>query len=259
VSRRPRIAVFLHAETENLGSLGPLLGAEADLEFLEGFGDVEPFRRSVDRLLTGGLPDALVSMGGPQSVYDHAQHEHLGDSLRLVRGALRAELPLLGICLGAHIIAWCLGAQVRAGRTMGRRKEIGWFPLELTERGKVDPLFHGFRSGEPVFHWHGDTFDLPEGSWHLARSPFYSNQAFRWGRWVYGLQFHAEVTPDLVAEWVRTARDELVPLDYVDGEVLVEQAPHHEERLAALSRSIADHFLVCVRESMAEKEEAGAA
>ena len=258
MNARPRIAVLQFAALETLGRLAPLLAAEADLELLAAYGDPEAYRREVDRLLVEGGADAVVAMGGTQSVYDHDRHETVGDSLRLVRAALRADLPLLGICLGAQLIAFSLGAQVRAGRTLGLRKEIGWFPLELTERGTVDPLFHGFPSGEPVFHWHGDTFDLPERAWHLARSPFYPHQAFRRGRWVYGLQFHPEVTSDMVAAWVADGRDELAPLEYVQGDILVEQAPHHDERLARLSRTIADHFLVCVRESMHEKDRSAA-
>ncbi len=253
MSGRPRLVVVEHAPLEGLGTLDAPFRDAAQIETLEAFGDPMTYRRTVDRVMSDGTMDALVLLGGPQSVYDHAVDEALEDSLRLARFALRAELPVLGICLGAQLIAWNLGAQVRPGRTLGLRKEIGWFPLDLTDRGRVDPLFHGFHSGDAVFHWHGDTFEMPEKAWPLASSPFYPNQAFRAGRWTYGLQFHLEVTQRMVSDWVAANAEELAPLTYVDPRVLVAQAPRHEARLERAARVAAEHFLAGVRESMAEK------
>lgn len=253
MSGRPRLVVLQHAPLEGLGTLDAPFRDAARVETLEAWGDPVAYRRAVDRVLTEGEADGLVLLGGPQSVYDHAAYETLEDSLRLTRSALRAELPLLGICLGAQLIAWSLGAQVRPGRTMGLRKEIGWFSLDLTARGLVDPLFHGFHSGDAVFHWHGDTFDTPEKAWPLASSPFYPNQAFRAGRWTYGLQFHLEVTQRMIADWVAANAAELAPLTYVDPRVLVAQAPRHEARLERAAYVAAEHFLAGVRESIMEK------
>lgn len=253
MSGRPRLVVLQHAPLEGLGTFEAPFRDAARVKMLQAWGDPVAYRRAVDRVLAEGRVDALVLLGGPQSVYDHTAHETLEDSLRLTRSALRAELPLLGICLGAQLVAWSLGAQVRPGRTLGLRKEIGWFPLDLTDRGLVDPLFHGFRSGDVVFHWHEDTFDLPEKAWRLASSPFYPNQAFRWGRWTYGLQFHVEVTQRMIGDWVAANSEELTPLTYVYPQVLVDQAPRHEARLERAARVAAEHFLAGVRESMAEK------
>ena len=136
---------------------------------------------------------------------------------------------------------------------MGLRKEIGWFPVRLTQRGVVDPVFHGFDQERPVFHWHGDTFALPEGAWHLASSDLYPNQAFRWGRWTYGLQFHVEVTPEMVAAFVEAYADELAALDYVDGAELVARAAEFAPGLAAKARVVAEHFSDCVRAAHAER------
>lgn len=250
---RPRILVLQHASVEGLGLFEPVLLDEADVDVLEAFGEPVAYRHRVDRELNAGTADAVVILGGPQSVADHARHETLEDSLRLTRAALRADLPLLGICLGAQIIAWSLGARVRPGRILGLRKEIGWFPLELTERGRVDPLFHGFPSGELVFQWHGDTFDLPAGAWPLARSPLYEQQAFRYGRWVYGLQFHLEVVPLMVAEWLRFYGEELAGLGYVEPDLLLELAEARAGGLVPHVRTAGEHFLALVRQSVVEK------
>lgn len=250
---RLRILVLQHAPVEGLGLFERVFFDGADVHVLEAFGDPVAYRRSIDQEMAERTADAVVILGGPQSVVDHAEHEALEESLRLTRWALRTDLPLLGICLGAQILAWSLGAPVRPGRILGLRKEIGWFPLQLTERGRVDPLFHGFSDGTPVFQWHGDTFELPAGSWHLARSTRYEHQAFRYGRWVYGLQFHMEVVPLMVAEWVRAYADELAALDDVDPAAMVASAEQRVDDLASHARVAAEHFLALVRESAAEK------
>ena len=186
-------------------------------------------------------------------VYERETHEWLDDSLRLLRDAVRRDVPILGVCLGAQLVAHVLGAQVFPGRTRGLRKEIGWFTLELTDRGRVDPGFHGFDEFAPVFHWHGDTYELPEGAWHLAGSLQYPQQAFRWGRWVYGLQFHMEMTEDMVVSWTRTGAAELALLDDVDPAALVELAGHLVAPMAEKVRVFTEYFLELVEESRSEK------
>ena len=104
--------------------------------------------------------------------------------------------PILGICLGAQLIARAMGAAVYSNRA----NEIGWYDLRFTDAAAGDPLFQGL-SVETVFHWHGETFDLPPGAELLASSDLCRNQAFRLGDRVYGLQFHLEVTPEMIADW----------------------------------------------------------
>ncbi len=249
---RPRLLVLQHVACEPLGTFEAPLREAADVRVLQAYADPAAYRHELDRLVKTSGYDAVVALGGPMSVYEHTDVEFLDDSLRLLRDALHRELPILGICLGSQLLAWSLGAQVRAGRTLGLRKEIGWFPLQLTERGRVDPIFHGFREEEPVFHWHGDTYDIPEGAWHLARSARYPAQAFRWGRWAYGLQFHVEVTAALAAEWVEVYAAELAALDYVDGAAVVDQAARHEAALADKARVVAAYFVECMLESLME-------
>jgi GMP synthase-like glutamine amidotransferase len=117
----------------------------------------------------------------------------------------------VGVCLGAQLIAEALGARVHASA----HKEIGWLPIEVTDQGRASGLFAFLPSRFDVFHWHGDTFDLPEGAVHLARSEGCEHQAFLHGGRVLGLQFHLESTPASVADIIANCADEIVPADYV--------------------------------------------
>jgi len=138
----------------------------------------------------------LVSMGGPMSVNDGTREIEREKALILEAG--ERGIPVLGVCLGAQIIASALGARVYRGE----QPEVGWGEVTLTPGGTGDPLLAGVERVLPVLHWHGDTFDLPDGAVHLARSDMYENQAFRANRSIYGLQFHLEIDKEMVQEWV---------------------------------------------------------
>jgi GMP synthase-like glutamine amidotransferase len=141
--------------------------------------------------------DAIVAMGGPMSVNDEAELPWLVDEKRLIADAVRAGTPYFGACLGAQLLASSLGARVYAGPA----PEVGLMPVALTEAAGGDRLFAGLPPELPTFQWHGDTFELPEGSVLLASSPAYPHQAFRHGGLAYGIQFHLEVSQQLVREW----------------------------------------------------------
>ncbi len=164
---------------------------------------------SIARLYDGeALPalsafDMLAVMGGPMSANDEAQYSWLGPELALLRDAIGAGKAVLGVCLGAQMIAKALGARVHAAK----QKEIGWFPVERAAAQHV--LFDGIPASFMAFHWHGETFDLPAGAVHLASTAAIPNQAFAAGGRVLGLQFHMEATPASVKDLLDHAGDEI--------------------------------------------------
>jgi len=141
--------------------------------------------------------DLIVAMGGPMSVNDEDDHPWLVDEKRLIREAVEAGAGFWGACLGVQLLASSLGARVYAGEV----PEVGVLPVTLTEEGRADPVMGGLPAELPTLQWHGDTFDLPDGAMLLAGSPAYPNQAFRYGRAAYGVQFHLEVKDEMAREW----------------------------------------------------------
>lgn len=143
----------------------------------------------------------LVIMGGPMAVYESAGLPFLHYEVAMIRSFAKAGKAVLGICLGAQIIAYGLGADVYKGQ----KQELGWDRVEITEDGMKDDVFSALAAeGEPtaeVFQWHGDTFNLPGKAVRIASSSVYENQAFRYGKNIYALQFHIEVTPEIIREW----------------------------------------------------------
>jgi GMP synthase (glutamine-hydrolysing) len=140
-------------------------------------------------------PDLLVVLGGPIGAYEEAQYPFLVEELRLLERRLAAGHPTLGLCLGAQLMARALGARVYPGKT----KEIGWSALSLAPAGRESCLRH--LEATPVLHWHGDTFDLPEGAVRLASTAITENQAFAWGGAALALQFHAEAAGAALERW----------------------------------------------------------
>jgi len=143
--------------------------------------------------------DAIVAMGGPMSVNDEGDHPWLADEKHAIGEAVRAGVPYFGACLGVQLLAASLGARVYTGAA----PEIGVMPLQLTEEGRADPVVGALPAELLALQWHSDTFDLPDGAVRLMGSPAYPNQAFRFGRAAYGVQFHLEVDGDLADEWSR--------------------------------------------------------
>jgi GMP synthase (glutamine-hydrolysing) len=183
------ILAFRHVPFEPLGRLADAL----DLRGME-WRYVDLYQ-SIEDHLPVETAQALVVMGGPMSVNDPLPW--LRQEERHIVRAISSGVPVLGICLGAQLLAKCLGARVRP---MGS-KEIGWYPVRLTEAGVEDRLLRGLQAQETVFQWHGDTFDLPDGAVQLAESELCCNQAFRHAENLYGLQFHPEVRPEIIASW----------------------------------------------------------
>lgn len=184
----------------------------------EGPGTIEDFLvRSgipyvIADLASGEFPDAsaydtLVMMGGPMSVNESDRYPYIGREAELARTFMAQGRKVLGVCLGAQIMAKALGARVYPGT----EKEVGWYDIELVDGGADDPRMKLLASDGKgtvgktfrVFHWHGETFDIPKGAVRLAQSPLYPNQAFRFGKNAYAFQFHIEVTEQMILEWLR--------------------------------------------------------
>jgi GMP synthase-like glutamine amidotransferase len=171
-----------------------------------------------------GLPslddfDALIIMGGPMSVHDEAEFSWLRAEKALIAAAIGAGKKVLGICMGAQLIADVKGGLVYPNP----EKEIGFFPVRWTDEARgMFPGSGGLGPGGEFFHWHGETFDLPPGAVLLASSAGCRNQAFRLGENVLGLQFHPEVTSDMIGEMVRHEGYELVEGPYIQdaGEII---------------------------------------
>ncbi len=173
--------------------------------------------------------DTLVMMGGPMSVNEEDVYPYITREIEITKEFIGRGKRVLGICLGAQIMAKALGARVYAGP----QKEIGWYDIELTEDGLRDPVMKKLavhpRAGDfwkrfKVFHWHGETFDIPEGALRLARSALYPNQAFRFGRLAYAFQFHIEAKKEMIYGWLKNE-----PVNQVELKSITEAV--HEDYL----------------------------
>jgi len=193
----------------------------------EGPGNIEPWLRTAGYEITATrfyesaqLPDPekvdlLITMGGPMCVNDEIDYPWLVAEKQLIRNCIKAGNSVLGICLGSQLIASALGARVYRNH----EKEIGWFPVQGIP--SPDQLIFQFPASVEVFHWHGDTFDLPPGAVHTARSEGCENQAFQIGKSVIGLQFHPETTDGSLREMISHSGTELKPSKYIQSEKVI--------------------------------------
>lgn len=200
-----RAHCFYHVPFEGLGSIQTWLETRAcEISSTRFYaGDGLPERDAVD---------LLIVMGGPMSVNDTEEFPWLVQEKEFIRAMIAAGKPVLGVCLGAQLIANAMGAPVYRNPV----KEIGWFPIQAMPM--CEPETFQFPREMDVFHWHGETFDLPDGARHLARSEGCQNQAFQWGRSVIGLQFHLEMTPASVETIIEHCRNEIIPAKYIQAE-----------------------------------------
>ena len=228
------VHVLQHVPFEGLGSIEAWLSdRDARVTFTRFF---EPAR----------LPaladiDFVIALGGPMSVNDEEQLPWLREEKRFVAEAIAGDKVVLGICLGAQLIASALGARVYPGP----EKEIGWFPVF------AEPAVPGafvFPAATEVFHWHGETFDLPAGAVHLARSAACRNQAFQVGKRVIGLQFHLETTPESADAIIKNCAGELLPQQrFIQTESTLRAAPL--ARYAGINTLMTDILEYLVRDN----------
>jgi GMP synthase (glutamine-hydrolysing) len=222
--------VIRHVGFEDLGAFGPSLEARSyRIGYVEaGTADWA----AIDPL----APDLLVVLGGPIGAYEEDRYPFLTPELRLIADRLAADRPTLGICLGAQLMAWALGADVRPGPA----KEIGWAPLALTADGLAGPLRH--LADGPVLHWHGDVLDLPAGATRLASTPLCPNQAFMRGPRALACQFHPEARIEGSELWLIGHAVELAAAGIKPGD-LREETYRHAPAAAERGRAMLADWL----------------
>ena len=208
-----RIHALQHVAFEGLGHIEQWIAAQG-------------YRLRISHLYDGdALPalddfDRLVIMGGPMNIYEDEQYPWLAAERDFIRRAIAAGKSAVGICLGAQLLADALGSRVYAGR----HKEIGWLPIRVTEAGQKSLLWQGLPTAPVVFHWHGDTFDVPAGAVHLAESEGCVSQAFVYDNRILGLQFHLESTPQTVEAILAHCGDELAEAKYIQSAAQIRAA-----------------------------------
>jgi GMP synthase-like glutamine amidotransferase len=216
-----KIHWFQHVPFEGLGAIEGWLLARGHTLTCTRFNAGEAAPATTDGF------DWLIVMGGPMNIYQYRDHPWLRAEKRVIRDAVAANKRVLGVCLGAQLIADALGGKVY----QNGEREIGWFPITAVPEGAGSPF--AFPKETVVFHWHGDTFSLPPGGVWLARSAACEHQAFAVGARVLGLQFHLEMTPPDVKRIATECADELAPATYVQSEREIVSRAESEGRATA--------------------------
>ncbi|MCX6122998.1 MAG: type 1 glutamine amidotransferase [Ignavibacteriales bacterium] len=228
---RMNVHYFQHVPFEGLGSIELWMKAKpAKISITKFYKDITyPSIREIDW---------LIIMGGPMSANDEQTYPWLRAEKKFIAEAIADGKNVLGVCLGAQLIACALGAKVYPNRD----REIGWFPIESLVQRKNTNLKNIFPSHLEVFHWHGETFDLPAHAVHLARSEGCDNQAFSIGERVLGLQFHLEVTPLTIKSLTEQCQNDLVPGRYVQSAAEMLSVPSRFHRMNSVMDSLLDHW-----------------
>jgi len=231
-----KILVFQHVPYEILGTLDPLLRRSGFRIKFVNFGRNPDAKPSLEGYR------GLVVLGGPMNVDQTDQYKHIITEINLIQEAIDEGLPVLGICLGAQLIAKALGAKVRKNNEV----EIGWYEVSPTKNGLKDPLLSNFQKTEKIFQWHGDTFDIPVGGVHLATSPDCLNQVFRYNTKVYGFQFHLEVDQKMIERWLQVPHHK-TEIGNSDGKIdpirIKEETNVYIGRLKQLSDLVFSEFI----------------
>jgi len=229
-----RAHAFLHVSFEDLGTIKELLREKGyDISYTR-FYDEDATLPTIEEV------DFLIVMGGSMSVNDEALYPWLRLEKEWIRRMIETGKPVLGICLGAQLIASALGSAVYRNKD----KEIGWFSIEATENVLGDAVFHFPKSFE-VFHWHGETFELPKNALWLAKSEACAHQAFQIGRHVIGLQCHLEMTEHSIQTIVENCHDELVEGDFIQSEeAMMVGIEERTQKTKAVMQSLLDFLHV---------------
>ncbi len=199
-NKNKKVWAIMHVTHEDMGSFE---------FFLRAFGirPIPMLARNTDiAALDPSEPDLVLMLGGPMGVYEADNFPHLHHEIRFAEQRIASGKPMLGICLGSQIIAKALGANIYKGP---KGQEIGWLDVNVTEAGMHTPVRYFDKAEGPVMHWHGDTFDLPNGATRLASSALYENQAYAYENNVLALQFHPEVTELKLERWYASGKHDM--------------------------------------------------
>jgi len=225
----PRILVFQHVAVEPLGTLDALIRARGHRIRFHNFERDPDAEVDVDRYR------GLIVLGGPMNVEDQDRRPHLKTELKAIERALEQGKPVLGICLGAQLLAHVLGAPVQRHA----QAEMGWYDVRMSADGRSDPVLGAAGEQLPVFQWHSYSYELPNGATHLARTETCEQQAFRFGSNAYGFQFHLEADAPVIERWLSlpSFRAELAAAGLATDEQTIRT---ETARLVAATRATAD-------------------
>lgn len=221
-----KLLIVQHADTEGPGFITDYFGSYGWSWDISNLSQGDRLPKDVDDYA------AVISLGGPMNVYQDISFPFLIDEDRLITQVLVKEVPFLGICLGAQLLAKTCGGTI----TKARKKEFGWYSVFVNGEAKDDRLFRDLPRTIKVFQWHEDTFDVPPGGVLLARGQAVRNQAFRVGSNAYGVQFHLEATPDMITKWVESEKD--LP----EGQRIISKTKKFNDECQEISCSFFDNF-----------------
>lgn len=231
-----KLLVFQHVPLEPLGTLNTQF-KDAGFRIRYVNFDRQPSARLDVRRYHG-----LIVLGGPMSADQTDRHPHLTYEQEAIADAIELQIPMLGICLGAQLLAAATGGKTLRGQAV----EFGWSNVTPTPAGDKDPLFAHFDGTERIYQWHSDTFTLPRSAVHLAASPDCENQAFRVGHYAYGFQFHLEADRALIQRWLKAAarqrgvRSDRIP---IDSAATLRETDRYLPRSTRLARAVFGEFI----------------
>jgi GMP synthase-like glutamine amidotransferase len=226
-----RIHYFQHVPFEGLGIIQQWIETHGHSLSVTRFYQEERLPRIADI-------DFLIIMGGPMGVYEENSYPWLVNEKQFIAETIQQKKKVLGICLGAQLIASALGANVYPNT----QKEIGWYPIRLTETGKKSSFLKTLPEQFTAFHWHGDTFDLPEEAQCLAESEACKHQAFSYRGHVLGLQFHLELRPDNVETLIENCGLELLEAPYIQPAGQLRAVENNFDRIHHSLRQVLDQL-----------------